>query len=105
MKVKIYRYNEQTKEQPHFDEFDVAISKKNQPTITELLKRISREFDPSLGYFMHSACNRGVCKRCMIRLNGKPVLACRTIVPNVGNVILEPANKKKVIRDLVVKGL
>ncbi len=60
---------------------------------------IHQNVDPTLAYFSHAACYQGSCGRCLVRVNGKTVLACNAEI--TGNaLLLEPWNDK-VIRDLV----
>lgn len=70
-------------------------------TIQDLLVYISENYDKSLGYYSHSVCNRGICMRCIIRVNGKNTISCTTKVPDEDKIILEPASNREVIRDLV----
>lgn len=80
-----------------------SIDKKDieDKTIQDLLVYISENYDKSLGYYSHSVCNRGICMRCIIRVNGKNTISCTTKVPDVDEIILEPASNREVIRDLV----
>ncbi len=72
-------------------------------TVMDLLDYISQNIDPSLGYYRHSVCNHGVCGRCLLRVNGKPVLACIARVRDYGgDLLLQPAEGAQAIRDLVI---
>lgn len=71
-------------------------------TVMDLLDYISQNIDPSLGYYRHSVCNHGVCGRCLLRVNGKPVLACTARVRDYGGeLLLQPAEGARPVRDLV----
>lgn len=59
--------------------------------------------DPTLAYFSHAACHQAACGRCMVKANGKIVLACVTGIAAGEPLVLEPWNEK-VIRDLVCEG-
>lgn len=72
-------------------------------TIMELLHFISENMDPTLGYFQHSACCHGICRRCALRANGKTVLACTTPVDWTRTLHLAPAGDREPVRDLVVR--
>ena len=75
---------------------------KNIATIMQALDYISNHLDNSLAYFKHSACGQGICGRCLIKADGRNVLACVTQLINDGHtLILEPASKD-VVRDLVI---
>jgi succinate dehydrogenase / fumarate reductase, iron-sulfur subunit len=49
-----------------------------------------------------STCYKGQCGSCLIRVNGKDVLGCVTLIKPGEAVRLEPHSKYRVIRDVVV---
>lgn len=56
-----------------------------------------------MAYFRRSACRQGICGRCGVRLNGRPVLACEArIDPSLPEIRIEP-RKGEIVRDLVVR--
>lgn len=95
MKVMIKRGEEtQTYDLPAFAE---------SMTVMSVLDYIYRNLDHTLAYYRHSACCQAVCGRCLVRLNGSPVLACaKEIKPGTEQISLSPANGR-VVRDLVVE--
>ena len=102
MKVLIDRYQPETAElTPSEYEIDDAVT--GGMTVMDLLAYISKNIDPSLGYYSHSACNHGVCGRCVLRVNGKPALACVTRVRDYDRLELAPANMDRAVRDLVIR--
>ena len=97
MKLNIKRF---LNNKSYFDEFNIDF--KNDETILELLDRI-REKDRSLTY--RSFCRSSICGTCAIKANGKSILACKSKVKDLvqnDELILEPVDKVKVIKDLVV---
>jgi len=94
MKVEILRSNEvQTYEVPMLFE---------TMTVMDILDYIYNNLDHSLAYFKHSSCNQAICGRCLVKLDGKPVLACAKIVDSDAEIIkLSPASSN-VIKDLVI---
>ena len=71
-------------------------------TVMDVLDYIYHNLDHTLSYFRHSSCNQAICGRCLVKMNGKSVLACATRVGSVaGTIKLSPAGGK-VIKDLVV---
>jgi succinate dehydrogenase/fumarate reductase-like Fe-S protein len=68
-------------------------------SVTNVLYRVNELFDGSLAYRV--SCHRGICASCMMKVNGKRVLACSTVVE--GDLKLEPAFPDRVIKDLVVE--
>ena len=96
MKVRVRRSGEKN----GIDLFQVP-AVENQWTVMDVLDYIALNLDPSLGYYRHSVCNQGVCGRCGVKVNGRPVLACTSKVQGE-DILLEPL-KNRVIRDLLVE--
>ena len=71
-------------------------------TVMDLLHYLTHEQDPTLGYYDHGVCNHGICKRCLVDVNGTTVLACTTAVRAYEHLHLSPAGHRQVVRDLVV---
>ncbi len=72
-------------------------------TVMDLLAYITRTQDPTLAYYSHSVCGHGICKRCLMRINGRVLPACTTMAGGRSKLHLEPANRQKVVRDLVIR--
>jgi succinate dehydrogenase / fumarate reductase iron-sulfur subunit/fumarate reductase iron-sulfur subunit len=69
--------------------------------VLDLLVAIQQQHDPSLG--SRYSCRIAACGTCTVRLDGRPVLACQSIVePGWRSVRIEPLGGLPVIRDLVV---
>lgn len=102
MKVTVKRYK--PAEQSYFySEYMIDDRVLNGMTVMRLLDYITRNIDPTLGYYSHSVCYHGVCARCMLQVNGKQQLACTTRVQDYEELVLEPAKGRQPIRDLVVQ--
>lgn len=72
-------------------------------TVMDILDDIYERLDHTLAYYRHSSCNQGICGRCLVKANGKNVLACTAqIGPETPYLLLEPARKDAVVRDLVI---
>jgi succinate dehydrogenase/fumarate reductase-like Fe-S protein len=71
--------------------------------IKQVLDYIYERLDHTLAYYRHSACCQGICGRCVVKVNGKSVLACTAKVePGTKTLLLEPAGKN-LVRDLVIE--
>ncbi|MBN1881698.1 MAG: hypothetical protein JW885_05945 [Deltaproteobacteria bacterium] len=70
-------------------------------SVMDLLDDIARNIDPTLAYYTHSRCDRGVCTRCAVRVNGKTGRACQTPIPPEGDIVIGPAVRGPAVRDLV----
>ena len=68
-------------------------------TVLDVLKRIYLTHDASLA-FRH-ACDCSYCGVCGVKVNGRSVLACKTLMTQ--HMRIEPLHQDKVVRDLVVQ--
>ena len=97
MKLKIKRFIEN---KSFFDEYEIEV--KEDETLLELLDRIKNK-DRTLTY--RSFCRSSICGTCVIRANGKTILACKSKVKDFienDELLIEPVKRAKVIKDLVV---
>lgn len=70
-------------------------------TVLDVLLSIQREHDASLGF--RFSCRVAMCGTCTIRVDGRSVLACQSVVPaNAQGLDIGPMAGLPVIRDLVV---
>jgi len=99
IKVKILRFNPSTNGKAYFQSYDVPLTE--GVSVLDILDFIYENLDGSLAYYDHAACRHGICGGCSLVVNGKPSLACQTLV--LGNISVEPPKNFKVIRDLVYK--
>jgi succinate dehydrogenase/fumarate reductase-like Fe-S protein len=88
---------------------DAGIKKRYSVPFTDgmsamnVLDYIYQHLDPSIAYYDHAGCDLGICARCTGRINGKAGLFCQTLVDGEGELVLEPTNEDRVLRDLVMK--
>lgn len=74
--------------------------------ITEVLRRIKTEQDPTLAY--RASCHMAVCGSCGMKINGEPRLACKTLALDMvkkygkNEITIEPMDYFPVIKDLIV---
>lgn len=71
-------------------------------TVMDALDYIYNNLDHTLAYYRHSSCNQAICGRCLVRLDGKLVLACAKQIDKDANTIRISPAMGEVIRDLVV---
>lgn len=69
----------------------------------DVLDYIYQHLDSSIAYYDHAGCGLGICARCTGKINGKAGLFCQTEVNGEGELVLEPTNEDRVLRDLVMK--
>jgi len=96
----IFRYNPQDPESsPHTDTF--TLEETDSMTLFIALNRIREEKDPSLQFDF--CCRAGICGSCAMVINGRPGLACKTLVKELPDVItLMPLPVFKLVGDLSV---
>jgi succinate dehydrogenase / fumarate reductase iron-sulfur subunit len=101
----VFRVKRYSKEKgDYWQEYKLKVDRFTQ--VTEALRRIKVEQDPSLAY--RASCHMAVCGSCGMKINGEPRLACKTLVLDVvkkfgTNVItLEPMDRFPIVKDLVV---
>lgn len=97
MKVSIQKYDPSVDEQPYIVDFDIDWHE--NMTVLEALTVVNDECAPVVFDF---SCRGRDCGRCAMALNGKPCLACVTLVEEEGENLLTPLPGFPVVRDLVV---
>lgn len=72
LSVKVFRYDPETDEQPHYQHYLVTV--REGARVLHVLHAIHDDHDPTLLY--RYCCGSGQCGSCAVRVNGEPVLAC-----------------------------
>jgi succinate dehydrogenase/fumarate reductase-like Fe-S protein len=85
------------KDEFYYRTFQVPLQ--NMMSVSNVLQYINENLDGGLAFYM--SCQRGLCRGCLVRVNNRPVFACTHLVS--GDIVVEPLDKTKVIRDLVIK--
>jgi succinate dehydrogenase/fumarate reductase-like Fe-S protein len=101
VKLEVYRQKE-CGAAGTYEKYEVPY--KEGATIYDLLLQIQQNIDGDLA-IPNFRCGRGICTSCLLTINGKPCLACRTPVETAiqqDNFIkIGPPPKRIVIKDLV----
>lgn len=72
-----------------------------EPSVVLDILLALRRIDPSIAF--RYSCRVAMCGTCAIRVDGRPVLACQTRIPeSADGIVLEPLGGLPVVRDLVV---
>lgn len=95
MKIHVFRYDPKVDNKPYYETYE--ISKKEKMTVLDALNTINAKYGANIAF--RSSCKAGQCGSCAVKVNGKPVLACKHEVEN--NAIIEPLDLP-VIKDLIV---
>ena len=96
--IKAWRYDPDKPADVCFQEY--AVDSDEPLSVMALLSKI-REQDPSFAC-RTSTCFKGKCGSCLVKVNGKDVFGCTTLIQPGEVVVVEPHSKFRVIRDVVV---
>ncbi|MAJ80341.1 MAG: succinate dehydrogenase iron-sulfur subunit [Porticoccaceae bacterium] len=99
--VSIYRFNPETDEHPHMQDFEFDTVGKDL-MVLDVLEKLKVE-DPSLVF--RRSCREGVCGSDGMNISGKNGLACITPLSEAvrnNKIIIRPLPGLPVIRDLVI---
>jgi succinate dehydrogenase / fumarate reductase iron-sulfur subunit len=97
---RIKRFNKNKTPSDWIETFQ--LEKKKGMNLLEALLKIRDEQDGSLGF--RYSCRGAVCGSCGMKINGKPILACRTILEKLGedSFFIEPLPNFPLVYDLIV---
>lgn len=97
IQVQISRFDPEKDEKPYMQELKVPWD--HGGTVLGLLEYIYQNIDKTIAF--RSNCKNEHCGECGVRVDGKAVLACRSIV-NKDTITLKPLAKIPVLKDLAV---
>ncbi|SDF33391.1 2Fe-2S iron-sulfur cluster-binding protein [Sporolituus thermophilus] len=96
--AKVFRFNPASDTAGRLEEYTVESS---EPlSVMALLAKI-HDLDPTFAC-RTSTCFKGKCGSCLVRVNGKDVFGCTTLVRPGETVVIEPHSQFKLLRDVVV---
>ena len=99
MKFRIQRFNPETDQKPHFQDYDVELGPSDRMLLDALVR--IRTIDDSLS--LRRSCREGVCGSDAMNINGKNRLACITKLVDLDEpVVIRPLPGLPIIRDLIV---
>ena len=97
--LKIFRYNPEVDTKFHYEIY--TIDGQETDRVLDLLEHVKGYQDGTLSF--RRSCAHGVCGSDAMRINGKNMLACKTLVRDIGtSITVEPLLGLKVIKDLIV---
>lgn len=98
--LKLFRYNPETDKKPYYDTFELEA----EPTdrVLDLMETVKGYHDGTLSF--RRSCAHGVCGSCAMRINGQNMLACKTLVQDLGTrkITVEPILGLSVKKDMIV---
>ena len=98
--ARVFRYNPQSDPEPRYDEFVLPYDK--GVTVLGILRYIYDNHDGTLA-FRNYHCGALICGCCRVSVNGKRMKSCNAVVGPGDTVVIEPFDRERVIRDLVVR--
>ena len=98
IKVTIQRKEMTGLQSSYFRTYEVETGR--EMTILEVLQEIYCRQDPTIAYRRYR-CGRRLCRSCEVKLDGKIVRGCATLLHPGGTYLLQPARTDSLIRDLV----
>ena len=98
-RVKIYRYDPDSGENPRVDTYDVNMDECG-PMVLDVLIKIKNEMDPTLTF--RRSCREDICGSCAMNIDGTNTLACTKAAADVdGELKIYPLPHMPVVKDLV----
>ncbi|MCG5530907.1 succinate dehydrogenase iron-sulfur subunit [Halorhodospira halochloris] len=98
-RVRIYRYDPESGDNPRMDTFILDANRTGAKVLDVLLK-IKDEIDPTLTF--RRSCREGICGSCAMNIDGVNTLACTKELEEIkGDVKVYPLPHLNVIKDLV----
>ena len=98
-RFRVYRYAEDTGENPRIDTYEVEMNNCG-PMVLDGLIKIKDQMDPTLAF--RRSCREGVCGSCAMNVDGTNTLACIKDLKEIkGDVKIFPLPHMPVIKDLV----
>jgi succinate dehydrogenase/fumarate reductase-like Fe-S protein len=98
IKISIGRRNPSIGNAVPYQDYEIQAGR--AMTVLEALQEIYLGHDPTLA-FRHYRCGRRLCRSCEVRLNGKIVRGCATLLHPGRTYRIEAARPEAVVRDLV----
>jgi succinate dehydrogenase / fumarate reductase iron-sulfur subunit len=103
LKFKVFRFNKATDYLPHYDTFEMNVTK--DELILDVMNRIKWEHDGSFSY--RRSCRHGICGSCAVKVNSKPTLACKDRVFDLVDLYgteltIEPQDIKRAYKDMII---
>jgi succinate dehydrogenase / fumarate reductase iron-sulfur subunit len=97
--IKIFRYNPEKDKRGNYVTYKVEGTENDR--VLDVLEYIKGNFDGTLSF--RRSCAHGVCGSDAMRINGRNMLACKTLVRDTGeNITVEPILGLKIVKDLIV---
>jgi succinate dehydrogenase/fumarate reductase-like Fe-S protein len=98
IRISVYRADPAKDLEPQWMTYEIEAE--GEMTVLDALNSIFYRSDSTLAYRRYR-CGRRLCRSCEVKLDGRIVRGCATLLRPGGNYNLEPARPEALIRDLV----
>jgi succinate dehydrogenase / fumarate reductase iron-sulfur subunit len=96
---KVYRWDPDSGQNPHIDNYEVDLARCG-PMVLDALIKIKNEIDATLTF--RRSCREGICGSCAMNIDGTNTLACTKAIEDIkGDVKITPLPHMPVVKDLV----
>ncbi len=99
IKVTIERFD--AERGAYQQDYCVTVDTREVVSAMTVLEYIYENLDQTLAFFSHAACKQAACGKCLVKMDGKVVLACKALILK-DQVTLAPYNEN-VVRDLICR--
>ena len=101
--LNIFRFDADRHPLSRYDSFSVPCGPHDQ--LLDILIALKERTDPSLSF--RRSCRHGICGSCAVRVNNKPLLACKTsmyaLIDEFGPALtVDPLDRDRVVKDLII---
>ena len=100
-RIKVLRFTPGKDQKPYYQNYTLSFSHE-KINMLQALNMIYETQDPTLA-FRQYCCGHQMCNSCLMVINGKPAYACKTLVTDGMEFVVDPLWNKLVVRDLVVE--
>jgi succinate dehydrogenase / fumarate reductase iron-sulfur subunit len=97
--VRVRRFDPTVDKEPWYKTYSIPIEE--GMSVLRCLQYIYEEVDGGLAF--RGDCKIGFCGLCAVKVNGKKKLACRTVISDEKEIVIEPINDEEIIRDLICR--
>lgn len=98
-KVTLFRFDPSVEKEPRHETYTIPSEAWEGRRVLDVVRYIYEHLSPDLSF--REPCGVRLCGSCTIKVNGKPGLACDAFAEK--EMIIEPLNTDRVIKDLVIK--
>ncbi len=96
VKIRVLRVDPAREQPPAWEDYIIPL--KDGMSVCDGLAYVNHHYGAGIAYYY--SCLRGACKACIFKINGRSRIAC--VVPLEGDVVLEPASMRHVVKDLLL---